>query len=61
MHDFIRHLSFNSPAPFAAARTAAEPMRCVLRSFNEVPAPTFRPSPQVAPRRKLRARTNRRS
>ena len=46
MHDFIQNLSFNSSAPFAPPRAASEPLRAVLRSFNESPAPAFRPSPQ---------------
>ncbi|HWA26044.1 MAG TPA: hypothetical protein VG734_10300 [Lacunisphaera sp.] len=55
MHDFIRHLSFSNPAPFAAAQSAAEPMRCVTSSFNEAPTSNFPPSPRP-PRRKLPAR-----
>ena len=46
MHDFIQNLSFNSAAPFAPARAAGAPLRAVLRSFNEVPAPAFGPSPR---------------
>jgi hypothetical protein len=58
MHDFIQNLSF-APFPFGSSSgghtagavpgrltTAAtgEPLRAVLRSFNEIPA--FRPSPR---------------
>jgi hypothetical protein len=46
MHDFIQHLSFSSAAPFAPARAPGEPMRAVLRSFNEIPGSSFRPSPR---------------
>ena len=53
MHDFIQNLSFNSSAPFAPPRAASEPLRAVLRSFNEVPAPAFGPSPQ---RRRLKSK-----
>jgi len=53
MHDFIQNLSFNSAAPFAPARAAGAPLRAVLRSFNEVPAPAFGPSPR---RRRLKSK-----
>jgi hypothetical protein len=46
MHDFIQNLSFNSSAPFAPARAASAPLRAVLRSYNEVPESSFRPSPR---------------
>jgi hypothetical protein len=60
MHDFIQHLSF-SPFPAESSsggntsgaapgrRTTAttiEPLRAVLRSFDEAPVPSFRPSPR---------------
>jgi len=53
MHDFIQNLSFNSSAPFAPARAASEPLRTVLRCFNEVPASAFGPSPR---RRSLKSK-----
>jgi hypothetical protein len=46
MNDFIRHLSFNSQSPFTPGHATSEVLRGVLRSFNETPAPAFRPSPQ---------------
>lgn len=51
-HDFIRHLSFNSHAPFGTVRPSAEPLRCVMRSFNEdvPPFAAYRPSPRPAGR-----------
>jgi hypothetical protein len=69
MHDFIRHLSFSPFAPksgsaddtVAAASsrpaTAATslPIDGVMLSFNEFPAPAFRPSPRSTDRRKLPA------
>jgi hypothetical protein len=64
MHDFIRHLSFNSTAPFVAARSAAEPMRCLVRSFNEdsLPFTAYRPVPRAAANRPKRpAPANRKS
>jgi hypothetical protein len=60
MHDFIQHLSF-SPFPSESSSggntagaapgrlttaAAVEPLRAALRSFNETPAPAFRPGPR---------------
>jgi len=62
MHDFLQTLSFS---PFAlkngsgTTAATAEPLRRLTQSFNELPA--YRPAPRATTRRKLRARTNRKS
>jgi len=38
MHDFIQNLSFNRQSPFPATRSASEPLRSVMRSFDDEPS-----------------------